>query len=48
MVTRAVYRSYIQYELEDLTNETVSSGAPLQFGDDFIGAGHTAGIPAAG
>lgn len=48
MVTRAGYRSNIQYEWEDLTQETVASGAPLQFGDDFIGAGHTAGIPAAG
>jgi hypothetical protein len=48
MVTRAAWRSYIQYEYEDLTSETVASGAPLQFGDDFVGAGHTAGIPAAG
>ena len=48
MVTRAGYRNYVAYEWEDLTQETVASGAPFQFGDDFIGAGHTAGIPAAG
>jgi hypothetical protein len=48
MVTRAAWRSYVQYEYEDLTQETVASGAPFQFGDDFVGAGHTAGVPAAG
>jgi hypothetical protein len=48
MTTRATFRAYQQYEYEDLTGETVGSGAPLQFSDDFIGAGHTAGIPAAG
>lgn len=48
MVTRAQYRSNVQYEYEDLTQETVASGAPFQFSDEFVGAGHTAGIPAAG
>lgn len=48
MVTRSQYRAYIQYEYEDQTQETVASGAPFQFGDEFVGAGHTAGVPAAG
>jgi hypothetical protein len=48
MVTRATYRASIAYEYEDLTQETVASAAPFQFGDEFVGAGHTAGIPAAG
>ena len=48
MVTRAGYRANIQYEWDDTNQETVASGAALQFDDDFIGAGHTAGIPAAG
>lgn len=48
MTTRATWRAYQQYEYEDLTGETVASGAPLQFSEDFIGAGHTAGIPASG
>jgi hypothetical protein len=48
MVTRAQYRSNVAYEFEDITQETVASGAPFQFGDEFVGAGHTAGVPAAG
>jgi hypothetical protein len=48
MVSRAQYRSYISYEYEDLTQETVVSSAPFQFSDEFVGAGHTAGVPAAG
>jgi hypothetical protein len=30
------------------TQEVVAINSPLQFSDDFIGGGHTAGIPAAG
>lgn len=38
-----------QYQLFDQkSQEVVGIDAPLQFDDDFIGAGHTAGIPAAG
>lgn len=38
-----------QYQFFDVTTqEVVAINAPLQFGDDFIGGGHTAGIPAAG
>lgn len=33
---------------DDATQEFVNVGAPIQFGDDFLGAGHTAGVPAAG
>ena len=48
MVTRDRWNANVQYQYEDLTQETVNSGAPFQFGDEFIGAGHTAGIPPAG
>jgi hypothetical protein len=48
MTTRATFRKYIQFEYDDGTFETVGSGAPVQFSDDFIGAGHSAGVPAAG
>ena len=48
MVTRAGFRNFIQYEWDDTNMETVASSAALQFDDDFIGAGHTAGVPAAG
>ena len=48
MVSRSQYRSNVQYDYEDLTQETVMSCAPFQFSDEFVGAGHTAGIPAAG
>jgi hypothetical protein len=38
-----------QFEFYDTTTfEVVQVNAPLQFGDDFLGGGHTAGIPAAG
>lgn len=38
-----------QYELYDVSSqEIVQIDAPLQFVDDFIGGGHTAGVPAAG
>ncbi len=48
MTTRDNYVAYIQRSYDDLTGETVNGGWPLQFGDDFVGGGHTAGIPAAG
>src|ERR1700694_3358749 len=48
MTTRAKYRKGIQTFFEDITGETVLPMAPLFFGDEFIGAGHTAGIPASG
>lgn len=48
MTTRAKYISGIQTFFEDKTFETVMPMAPLQFADDFIGAGHSAGVPAAG
>jgi hypothetical protein len=48
MTTRSKYRSNILTFFDDATNETVLPMAPLLFADDFIGAGHTAGIPAAG
>jgi len=48
MVTRAQQRSYVETFYEDGNFETVASMAPFQFSEEFIGAGHTAGIPAAG
>ena len=46
--TRAEFRGGVQYEFDGNTLETVASASPFQFGDEFVGAGHTAGIPAAG
>lgn len=48
MTTRAKFVYGISTEYDDQTFETVASAAPIQFSDDFIGAGHSAGIPAAG
>src|ERR1700676_5212135 len=48
MSTGASYRNGIQTFFEKNTFETVMPMAPLLFGDEFIGAGHTAGIPVAG
>ena len=48
MVTRAAQRSYVEYFTDDATTETVASMSAVQFQEDFIGAGHTAGIPSAG
>lgn len=48
MTTRSRFRNGVEVFFENQNFETVMPMAPLQFGDDFIGAGHTAGIPAAG
>lgn len=48
MTTRSKYRSGVLTFSEDLTQETILPMAPLYFADEFIGAGHTAGIPASG
>lgn len=48
MTTRSQYSAYIERFYEDLTQETVNGGWPLQFGDDFVGGGHGAGVPAYG
>src|SRR5260221_575479 len=48
MSTGAQYRNGIQTFYEKNTFETVLPMSPLFFGDEFIGAGHTAGIPASG
>ena len=48
MTTRELYRSGIQYAYDDQSFETTNSGSGWAFTDDFVGAGHTAGIPAAG
>src|ERR1700731_2137077 len=48
MTTRAKYRTGVETFFEDITMETVMPLAPLLFGDEFIGAGHSAGVPASG
>ena len=48
MTTRAKYINGIQTFYDDKNFETMMPMAALQFADDFIGAGHTAGLPAAG
>ncbi len=48
MVTRSKFGAYVLREYEDLTQETVGGGWPLQFVDDFVGAGPGAGIPVYG
>jgi hypothetical protein len=47
MTTRAKFINGVQTFYEDKNFETVMPMAPLQFADDFIGAGHSAGVPAA-
>lgn len=45
----AILNAGNQYQLFDVsTQEVVGINSPLYFDDDFIGAGHNAGIPAAG
>lgn len=46
--TRSEWRSGVQYDYDGVTFETTISASPFQFTDDFIGAGHSAGIPASG
>ena len=46
--TKVEWRSGVQTDFDGNTFETTVSAAPFQFSDDFVGAGHTAGIPAAG
>ena len=48
VITQAGFRSGVAYEYDGLTFETCVSSAPFYFGDEFVGAGHQAGIPAAG
>lgn len=45
----AILNTGNQYQYFDqATQELIAINAPLMFDDDFIGGGHTAGIPAAG
>lgn len=48
MTTKGIYRYGFAYEFDDQTQEAVMIAAPINFGDDFIGAGHTAGVPVNG
>lgn len=47
-ITKSEWRSGVQYDFDGNTFESTISAAPFQFSDEFVGAGHTAGIPAAG
>lgn len=48
MTTKAQYRYGFEYAFDDATQEAVFVSAPITYSDDFVGAGHTAGIPANG
>ncbi|SHJ70481.1 hypothetical protein SAMN05444159_1274 [Bradyrhizobium lablabi] len=48
MSTGSQFRNGIETFFEKNTFETVMPMSPLMFAEEFIGAGHTAGIPAAG
>lgn len=48
MTTRSRYRTNVLTFFDDTNYESVLPLAPLFFADDFIGAGHSAGVPAAG
>ena len=47
-ITRAEFRAGVQVEFDGNTFETTNFCHPFQFGDDFTGGGHSAGVPAAG
>lgn len=48
MTTKGFYRYGFAVTYDDGTQEWSNVSSPIQFGDDFVGAGHTATIPAAG
>ncbi len=48
MTTKGIFRYGLEYAFDDVTNEAVFVAAPINYSDDFVGAGHTAGIPANG
>lgn len=48
MTTRSRFNAGVQTFFEDIGMETVQPMSPIVFNEDFIGAGHTAGFPAAG
>ena len=45
MSTKGVFRYGLGYAYDDATQEAVFVAAPINYSDDFVGAGHTAGIP---
>ena len=47
-LTKGAFYAGVAYEFDSNSLETTVSAAPFQFSDDFVGAGHTAGVPAAG
>ncbi|MGH6684030.1 MAG: hypothetical protein ACRECA_08955 [Pseudolabrys sp.] len=48
MTTKGQMRYGFDVFYDDATQEFLNVTAPIQFADDFLGAGHTAGVPAAG
>jgi hypothetical protein len=48
MTTKGIFRYGLEYTYDDATNEAVFVAAPINYSDDFVGGGHTAGIPANG
>ena len=48
MSTKGIFRYGQEYIYDDATNEAVFVAAPINYSDDFVGAGHTAGIPSNG
>ena len=46
--TKGEFRAGVAYDFDANTTETVASNAPFAFNDEFVGAGHSAGVPAAG
>lgn len=47
MTTRAKYIGGVLTEYDSVTSEMLSSAHAVQLWDDFLGAGHSAGVPAA-
>ena len=48
MSTKGIFRYGFAIDYDDSTSEIGLCSAPLNFGDDFVGAGHTAGVPVNG
>jgi hypothetical protein len=48
LITAGENRFGVSFEYDKNTFETCVSATPYQFGDEFVGAGHGAGVPAAG
>jgi len=45
MTTKCIYKYGFAVEYDDGTQEFLATSAPIDFNDDFVGAGHTASLP---